>query len=115
VEGGRLSIIGKHFKFSVRVRRKWRVAPAAAKRQVVLPLQPGWPHLQSISGVFAVFSHCTLQYVLPSPTWQEQFGCAHFLDSLTTMMSFLSFENVRLGPLASTSAEFLQTTPALPY
>jgi hypothetical protein len=28
----------------------------------ILPLQPGCPHLQSMSGVFSIASHCALQY-----------------------------------------------------
>src|SRR5215467_6234895 len=50
---------------------------------VVRPLQPGWPHLQSTSGVFSMASHCGLQYFFPSDTLQLQLGCAHFLLSAT--------------------------------
>jgi hypothetical protein len=31
-----------------------------------------------MSGVFSSAAHAALQY-FPSETWQEQFGCAHFL------------------------------------
>jgi hypothetical protein len=43
----------------------------------VRPLQPGWPHMQSTSGVFSMAAHCVLQY-LPLVVVQEQTGCAHF-------------------------------------
>lgn len=51
----------------------------------VLPLQPGCPHVQSISGVFSIASHCGLQY-FPEVTVQEQTGCAHFLPSAFAML-----------------------------
>jgi hypothetical protein len=74
----------------------------------LLPLQPGWPHLQSIIHcVFAVLEHCALQYSWSAPTWQEQFGCAHFFDSVTMMMSFLSFGNVSLGPQSRMASGYM--------
>jgi hypothetical protein len=42
-----------------------------------LPLQPAWVQEQSMSGVFSMASHSTLQY-LPDVVVQEQTGCAHF-------------------------------------
>jgi hypothetical protein len=43
-----------------------------------LPLHAGCPHVQSMSGIFSIASHSTLQY-LPDVTMHEQTGCAHFL------------------------------------
>ena len=54
----------------------------------VRPLQAGCPHVQSMSGVFSIASHCVLQY-FPEVTIQEQTGCAHFLPAVSaTLISF---------------------------
>lgn len=41
-------------------------------------MHAGCPHVQSMSGIFSIASHSTLQY-LPDVVTQEQIGCAHFL------------------------------------
>jgi hypothetical protein len=58
-------------------------APASLKRYALAAAEavhPACPHLQAISGVFSIASHCVLQY-LPDVTVHEQTGCAHFLLS----------------------------------
>jgi hypothetical protein len=52
-------------------------SPAQGAFYSILPLQTGCPHLQSMSGIFSIDSHCTLQY-FPAIAVHEQFGCAHF-------------------------------------
>jgi|SRR5579862_4121367 len=66
-------------------------------RQSARPLQPGWPHLQSMSGVLAAVSHWTLQYVFPAGAAQLQFGCAHFFWSVEAM-SLSPWNSQRIVP-----------------
>jgi hypothetical protein len=67
-------------------------ASIAESRYSVRPLQPGCPHVQSMSGVFSIASHCVLQY-FPEVTVQEQTGCAHFLPAVSAML--ISFSSSR--------------------
>ena len=50
-------------------------------------MQPAWPQVQSMSGVFSMASHWVLQY-LPDVVTHEQTGCAHFL-TVSLVISFL--------------------------
>jgi hypothetical protein len=75
-----------------------------------LPLQVGCPHLQSMSGIFSIDSHCTPQY-FPAIAVHEQFGCAHFL--VFSIAIFLSPDQSVLDSLASASlpqSEFFETS-----
>jgi len=50
-------------------------------------LQSQCSHEQSMSGVFSIASHWTLEY-LPEVVTHEQIGCAHFL-AFAVAISFL--------------------------
>src|SRR5262252_4552624 len=70
------------------------------------PRHPGWPHLQSRSGVFSMASHCGLQNFSPSRTVQLQLGCAHFL-LLATVGSVLSARGLFLIPQPNSVSFFV--------
>lgn len=54
-------------------------------------MQPAWAHVQSMSGIFSMASHCALQY-LPEVVMHEQTGCAHFL-AVSLVISVLLASN----------------------
>lgn len=54
--------------------------------QDVLPLQPACPHEHSMSGVFSMAAHSTLQY-FPEVVRHEQTGCAHFSAFVVAIFS----------------------------
>jgi hypothetical protein len=60
-------------------------------------LQPACPHVQSMSGVFSMASHCVLQY-LPEVVTHEQTGCAHFTAFSGAIL--FSYHGSRLGDVS---------------
>jgi hypothetical protein len=76
------------------------IRPAQGTLYSILPLQTGCPHLQSMSGIFSIDSHCTLQY-FPAIAVHEQFGCAHFF--VFSIAISLSLDQSVLASLRSES------------